>query len=221
MQIWEIVLLSLALSMDACTVAMTDGMTHPTMPRKKALLIGFLFGFFQFLMPVIGYFITGLVTSVFMDAFQMISGWVSFGLLGFLGGRMLLEGIKEMQERKRECVCALQAENAETTGVCICSTTETVKKELPFSQLIMQAIATSIDALAVGVTLQMAAISAAGLSLGVWGATGMIGVVTFALSFGAVYVGKILGGKLADKASVFGGLVLVGIGLKLLIESLL
>ena len=225
MQVWEIVLLSLALSMDACTVAMTDGMTHPTMPKKKALLIGFLFGFFQFLMPVIGFFITGLVTSVFMDAFQMISGWVSFALLGFLGGRMLIEGIKEMQERKREkdapCPCISQEENAEIVGTGMRLPTENTKKELSFSQLIAQAIATSIDALAVGVTLQMAAISEIGLSLGVWGATGMIGVVTFALSFAAVYVGKLLGSKLADKASVFGGLVLVGIGLKLLIESLL
>ena len=88
-------------------------------------------------------------------------------------------------------------------------------------QLLMQAIANSIDALAVGVTLQLASISEAGLSLSVWGATGIIGILTFALSFGAVYIGKLVGGKLADKASVFGGVVLIAIGLKILIESFL
>ena len=97
---------------------------------------------------------------------------------------------------------------------------DSVEKPLSVGRLTVQAIATSIDALAVGVTLQMAAISG-GLALGVWGATGMIGLVTLALSFGAVFIGKLLGNKLADKASLLGGLVLVGIGLKILIESLI
>ena len=84
----------------------------------------------------------------------------------------------------------------------------------------MQAIATSIDALAVGVTLQMAAIQQ-DLALGVWGATAVIGVVTLGLAIGAVYIGKLVGNKLADKAGIVGGLVLLGIGLKILIESFL
>ena len=84
----------------------------------------------------------------------------------------------------------------------------------------MQAIATSIDALAVGVTLQMAALST-GLSLGAWGATGVIGVITMGLSFGAVFIGKLIGNKLADKAEFIGGLVLVGIGVKILLDGLL
>jgi putative Mn2+ efflux pump MntP len=83
----------------------------------------------------------------------------------------------------------------------------------------LQALATSIDALAVGVTLQMAALSPAGLALGAWGATGVIGVITLGLSVGAVYIGKAIGDKLADKAGLFGGVVLVAIGLKILIES--
>jgi putative Mn2+ efflux pump MntP len=84
----------------------------------------------------------------------------------------------------------------------------------------VQAIATSIDALAVGVTLQMAAIDG-GLALGVWGATGIIGVVTLGLAIGAVYIGKLVGNKLADKAGIVGGVVLLAIGLKILIESFL
>ncbi len=217
MQVWEILLLAVALSMDACTVAMTNGMTHPKLSVRGALLIGLFFGFFQFAMPVVGYFITELVTGAFMDVFESVSAWISFGLLAFLGGRMLFEGLREWREC-RKAKAEIKLENSEMEGVCPCSQTE---KPLTLGQLFMQAIATSVDALAVGVTLQMAAISEAGLALGVWGATGAIGVCTLALSFGAVYVGKLLGGKLADKASIFGGVVLIGIGLKILIESFL
>ena len=85
----------------------------------------------------------------------------------------------------------------------------------------MQALATSIDALVVGVTLQMAALSPQGLALGVWGATAVIGVTTAILSVGAVYIGKAVGDKLTDKAELFGGLVLLAIGIKILIESFL
>ena len=225
MQVWEIFLLGLALSMDACTVAMTNGMTNPKMSVRQAVLIGIFFGFFQFLMPVIGYFITGVVTGAFMEAFELVSAWISFGLLAFLGGRMLQEGIKDWLEKKREqnepCPCMLEAENVQTTGAGMYSPIEEEEKKLSLGQLFTQAIATSIDALAVGVALQMAALSQTGLALGVWGATGVIGILTFVLSFFAVYVGKLLGGKLADKASMFGGLVLIGIGLKILIESFL
>lgn len=215
MEIWEIALLGVALSMDACAVAMTDGMTNPKMPFWRTLLIGVFFGFFQFLMPVIGYFVAGVVAEAFLETFEKISAWISFVLLAFLGGKMIFECVREWIKAKKE--------NAETTGAGTDSTEETTKgrKENPFLfNLLLQAIATSIDALAVGVTLQMAAISD-GLALGVWGATGVIGCITLALSVGAVYLGKAIGNKLADKASFFGGLVLVGIGLKILIESFL
>ncbi len=212
MQVWEIVLLSVALAMDACTVAMTNGMTESKMPVKKALLIGLLFGGFQMAMPLIGYYITGIVAGAFMSVFERISAWVSFALLAFLGGKMLWDSIREIRCRK----AAKEENETQTEGVCPCS-----REKLTFGKLIMQAVATSIDALAVGVTLQMAAISEAGLALGAWGATGMIGVITFALSFGAVFVGKLIGDKLSDKAGLFGGVVLVAIGIKLLLEGLL
>lgn len=216
---WEIVLLGLALSMDACAVAMTNGMTDSKMPVKRVLLIGLFFGFFQFLMPVIGYFITGIVANAFLGAFEKISAWISFVLLAFLGGKMLYEGVRELIEAKNAPTNG--CENCQTVGAGTSLTSDNGKKELTVSKLVVQAIATSIDALAVGVTLQMAAISEAGLALGVWGATGVIGVLTFSLSVGAVYIGKAVGNKLADKAEIFGGVVLFLIGLKILIESFL
>lgn len=202
MTAFEVILLSVALAMDACALAMTNGMTNPKMPLKKSLLVGGFFGFFQFLMPLIGYFITHLIAGAFLDAFEKISAIVSFALLAFLGGKMLTDAIKEL--RKKDC-CPIQ-ENAQ---------------DLTISQLFMQAIATSIDALAVGVTLQMAELSSIGLAFGAVGATVCIGVITFALSVAAVYIGKAMGNKLADKATLFGGTVLLLVGLKILLTALL
>lgn len=219
MGVWEILLLGLALSMDACAVGMTNGMTDPKMQMKGAFLIGGLFGFFQFLMPLIGYYITGVIASAFLNTFEAVSAWVSFTLLAFLGGKMLFECVREWVKAKREkevCqTCFSESDEVQTTEAGMRSL-----EKLSFAKLILQAIATSIDALAVGVTLQMAAISQ-GLMMGAWGSTLTIGVTTFILSTGAVYIGKAVGDKLADKASFIGGLVLVAIGLKILLEGVL
>lgn len=216
MSVAEIVLLGIALSMDACAVGMTDGMTHPKMRICRVALIAFLFGFFQFLMPLMGYYITGLLADAFLSTFEKISAWVSFGLLAFLGGKMIFDAIQEWRAAKTEKEGAVGVDASLTADACpYC-----LKKELGLGQLILQAIATSIDALAVGVTLQMSALSS-GLALGAWGATGVIGGITFGLVFGAVFVGKAIGNKLADKAEFIGGLVLVGIGVKILLEGLL
>lgn len=219
MGVWEVLLLGLALSMDACAVGMTNGMTNPKLKVKGALLIGGLFGFFQFLMPLIGYYITGVIASAFLSTFEKISAWVSFALLGVLGGKMIFECVRDWLKAKREkavCqTCFSDSDEVKTTEAGMRSL-----ENLSLGKLILQAIATSIDALAVGVTLQMAAISQ-GLVLGAWGSTLTIGVTTFILSTGAVYIGKAIGDKLADKASFFGGLVLVAIGLKILLEGIL
>ena len=203
----EVLLLGVALSMDACAVGMTNGMTDTKMPLKRVLLIALFFGFFQFLMPLIGYFVTGIFANAFLETFEKISAWISFVLLAFLGGKMIVD-----------CVLALRAAKKEPQtddAPCPC------RERLTIPKLCAQAIATSIDALAVGVTLQMAAISGKGLLLGAFGSTGVIGCTTFLLTIVAVYVGKAIGNKLADKASFFGGVVLIGIGVKLLIEGLL
>ena len=209
MLVWEILLLAVALSMDACAVAMTNGMCDVKMPFKKVLLIGLFFGVFQMVMPIIGYYISGIVADAFLETFEKISAWISFALLAFLGGKMLFEAITEMVKAKKG-----------EGEACACPTDKD-KKRPWLLQLTVQAVATSIDALAVGVTLQMAAISEVGLALGVWGATGVIGVVTCGLSIAAVYIGKKMGNKLADKAGLLGGIVLLAIGIKLLIEGLL
>ena len=217
MSLFWVVVLSLGVAADACAVGMSNGMHDSKMPFKKACLIAVFFGFFQFLMPVIGYFITRVVTDIFLDSFQKISSWVSFAVLAFLGGRMIVECISCWRKNKGEKapeVCGLD-------GACTSLTEKYEPKPLSLGELIIQAIATSIDALAVGVTLQMAAISPAGLALGVWGATAMIGVVTFGLTLGAVYIGKAVGDKLAEKASFVGGVALVLIGLKLLLDGIL
>ena len=208
MGVFEIVVMSIALAMDACAVGMGDGMAEPKMPFKKSLLVGGFFGFFQFLMPLIGYFIAALIAGAFMQTFEKISGLLAFILLAFLGGKMVFECVCEMQKKPSDII--------QTTGACTCS-----NENLGFGKLVLQSIATSIDALAVGVTLKMVAIGETGLALGIWGATLCIGVITWGLSVGAVYIGKKLGDKLADKANLCGGIVLIAIGLKLLIESLI
>ena len=212
MQVWEILLLALAVSMDACAVAMTDGMCDAKMSVKRTLLVGVFFGAFQMLMPIIGYFVAALVANAFLQTFEKISAWVSFALLAFLGGKMLVESIMEIVKTKRE--------KGQTGGACTCPT-EKDKKKPWILQLTLQALATSIDALAVGVTLKMAALSEIGLAMGVWGATAVIGAVTCGLSIAAVFIGKKVGNKLADKAGLLGGVVLVAIGVKLLLEGLL
>ena len=212
MQVWEILLLALAVSMDACAVAMTDGMCDAKMSVKRTLLVGVFFGAFQMLMPIIGYFVAALVANAFLQTFEKISAWVSFALLAFLGGKMLVESIMEIVKTKRE--------KGQTGGVCTCPT-EKDKKKPWILQLTLQALATSIDALAVGVTLKMAALSEIGLAMGVWGATAVIGAVTCGLSIAAVFIGKKVGNKLADKAGLLGGAVLLAIGIKILIEGLI
>lgn len=207
----EIVLIGIALAMDACAVAMTDGMTEPKMPVWKTLIIGVFFGFFQFAMPAIGYFVTGIIADAFLGTFQNISAWISFALLAFLGGKMLFECIFEKVKEKGES-CEIAGAGTGSCSAC--------QPKTSFGKLTLQAIATSIDALAVGVTLQMEAINGE-LAMGVWGATATIGIITFGLAIVAVYIGKLVGNKLADKAGIVGGLVLLAIGLKILIESFL
>ncbi len=201
----EVLFTGVALSMDACAVAMTNGMTESKMPIKKVLLIALFFGFFQALMPLIGYFITGIMTDAFQQTFEKISSWISFVLLAILGGKMIWEFVKG-------CMCKeIKTENGETAIVCECA-----HEKLSVGKLCVQAIATSIDALAIGVVMQLE-----GLTMGVWVSALIIGVTTFGLSILAVYIGKIVGDKLADQAGLFGGIVLVAIGLKILIEALI
>lgn len=221
MGIGELLLVAVALAMDAFAVGMTNGMTDPKMKVNRVLLIAAFYGFFQFLMPVIGYW----TSNLFSDLIGKIAPWVSFVLLGVIGGKMIYDGIQEYLANKKESAVPVSVEGeialtaAETD---LATGTEGVKaeKKLDIKTLTLQALATSIDALAVGVSF-LALATQGTLCLNIWWNSLIIGLVAFALSVGAVYIGKAIGDKLADKASLIGGVVLVAIGLKILLEGIL
>ena len=189
MSIWEILLLGVALSMDAVAVGMTNGMAEPKMRFGKVALVALFYGFFQGAMPLAGYY----CGSLFSAAVEAVAPWLSFVLLAFIGGKMIWDCLKK---------------------------DEGEPQVLGVKRLFLQALATSIDALAVGVTL-LAAESAGGLPVPVWACALVIAGVTYLLSFAAVYVGKAVGNKLADKAELLGGIILIGIGLEIFITSFL
>ena len=145
------------------------------------------------------------VLSKFLSTFEKISAWVSFALLAFLGGKMVLDAIQ----------CFIATKKGEETCCECCN------PRLTLTALLLQAVATSIDALAVGVSLNLEAHFGGGLLLGIFGSVTVIGCTTFLLSVIAVYIGKAVGNKLADKAQLLGGIVLICLGLKILIESFL
>ena len=191
MSIFDIVLLGAALSMDAAAVGMANGMAEPRMSRQKTFLIAFFFGFFQGGMPLLGYF----GSSVFSSLVGRIAPYLSFMLLLFLGGKMLIDAASEEEERFL------------------------VRREgLRLPALTAQAVATSVDALAVGVSF-MAQEAAGALPLGGPFCALIIAATTFLLSLAAVQVGKLAGDKLSGGAQKIGGLVLVLIGIKLLFEA--
>ena len=195
---WELIVVSLGLgvglAMDACAVSMTNGLNEPRMKFGKATLIAFMFGFFQALMPMIGWICVSLVAS----SFEKFAEWVPYialVLLVIIGGKMLYDGIKNKDE-------------------------ENVGHALTFGVLVVQAIATSIDALSTGFSLAKIAGDNAGTDW--WKAlisAGIIAVVTFAISLGAVYLGKKFGNKLGNKAQILGGVILIAIGLEIFITG--
>ncbi len=191
MSIYDIVFLGAALSMDAAAVGMANGMAEPGMSRKKMLLIALFYGVFQGGMPLLGYY----GSAAFSSLVERIAPWLSFLLLGFLGGKMLLDAAREEEERYLR-----------------------KRGKLGLSALTAQAVATSIDALAVGVSF-MAQEAAGSLAVGVSLCTLIIAVTTFLLSLAAVQVGKLAGDKFSGGAQKTGGLVLLLIGIKLLFEA--
>ena len=191
MSIYDIVFLGAALSMDAAAVGMANGMAEPGMSRKKMLLIALFYGVFQGGMPLLGYY----GSAAFSSLVERIAPWLSFLLLGFLGGKMLLDAAREEEERYLR-----------------------KRGKLGLSALTAQAVATSIDALAVGVSF-MAQEAAGSLAVGVSLCTLIIAVTTFLLSLAAVHVGKLAGDKFSGGAQKTGGLVLLLIGIKLLFEA--
>ena len=187
-------LLGLGLAMDAFSVSLANGLNEPRMKMPKAMLIAGIFGLFQGIMPLIGWFCVHNIASYF-DVIVPFIPWVALALLGFVGGKMLFEGIKE-------CRCL-------SSGAESCP----VPKRIGFVGLLVQGVATSIDALSVGFTISDHSTVEAVVC------SSIIAATTALLCFGGVYIGKKFGTRLAGKSSVFGGAILIGIGLEIFITS--
>ena len=185
MSIVELLLIAVGLAMDAFAVAIGKGLSLVNVRPKQAVIVGLWFGGFQALMPILGYYV-GISFAGFVEG---IDHWIAFGLLALIGVNMV-------RESREHTGCELN--------------------DSDFSILIMfpLAIATSIDALAVGVSLAF-------LNESIWGAATTIGVVTFAISAAGLYVGNLFGSRHKAKAEITGGVVLILIGIKILVEHLL
>ena len=182
----DILLIGVGLSMDAFAVAICKGLAMRRIHWGHAAVIALFFGGFQALMPLLGW----AVGLGFQGLIASYDHWIAFGLLLVLGGKFLYEALRRDDGEGEACDISLDVKG-----------------------LFMLAIATSIDALAVGVTLAF-------LNVNVGAACGMIGATTFLISFGGVAVGNFFGARFQKKAEVFGGVILILIGVKILLEHL-
>lgn len=187
MSVVELFILAVGLSMDAFAVAICKGLCMRKVTIKKAGIVGLYFGIFQAGMPLIGY----ILGSQFSDKISSIDHWIAFILLSLIGISMIKEALEKNEENE-------------------CSTEEA---ELSFKNMSILAIATSIDALAVGVTFAF-------LRVNIVSAVSFIGVTTLILSMIGVKIGNIFGVKYKSKAELFGGIILILMGMKILLEHL-
>ena len=186
MGFFALLLLAFGLSMDAFAVSICKGLSMKKATFKAGAICGVWFGGFQALMPVIGFFLG----TMFADVIESFDHWVAFGLLAIIGINMLKEAF------------------------CKCSECEEKDADLSFKSMFIMAVATSIDALAVGISLAMAG------NVNIWLAVALIGVITFALSALGVKIGNIFGSRFEKKAQLAGGVILILLGLKILLEHL-
>ena len=182
------ILFGIGLAMDAFSVSMANGLHEPRMKTGRMCLIAGTFGLFQVLMPLLGWVCVHTVAELFTGFHRMIP-WIALLLLGYIGGKMLLEGWRSRNGNSEENVA------------------------LGWTGLLLQGVATSIDALSVGFTIaeypMMMALTEALI----------IGVVTFVICLGGLRIGKLFGTKLAGKASILGGVILIGIGLEIFLTG--
>ena len=180
----ELFILAVGLSMDAFAVSICKGLAMKKASWKAQFCCGAWFGGFQALMPLIGYFLG----TLFIDAISAIDHWVAFGLLVIIGVNMLREALGSEEE--------------------------TADADLSVKTMFIMAVATSIDALAVGISLAMAGIA------NIWLAVLLIGATTFVLSAIGVKVGNVFGSRYEKKAEIVGGVILILLGVKILLEHL-
>ncbi len=187
MTILEMVLIALGLSMDAFAVATCRGLEMPKFNWKHALVIALFFGVFQALMPLIGW----AVGSTFSKYIENVDHWIAFALLAVIGLNMIWDSFKKEKQEDKECN----------------------NQGLKIIPLIFMAIATSVDALVVGITIAF-------INANIWITIAIIGSITFVLSFIGVAIGHKVGSKFKRVATAIGGVVLILIGLKILLEHL-
>lgn len=176
-------IMAIGLSMDAFAVSVCKGLAMEKVTFKKMAIVGIWFGGFQAFMPAVGY----LLGSRFTDKITAIDHWIAFVLLAYIGLSMIGEALKDKEEK--------------------------ANASLGFKEMLLLAIATSIDALAVGVTFAF-------LSVNILAAVSFIGVITFLCSMAGVKAGNVFGTKYKKKAELAGGLILIVLGIKILLEHL-
>lgn len=198
MSIFELLVMAVALAMDAFAVSICKGLATSKDYIKTGLACGIWFGAFQALMPTIGWLLGSTVSS-YIDSY---SAYIAFALLGFLGVKMIWEAISEAREQK--CACA--------EGIDASPLASEKNASLSPRVMLVFAVATSIDALAAGLSL-----AAMGANIVV--AVAFIGVVTFLFSFVGAAAGARIGSRFSTKAQIAGGVVLLALGIKILIES--
>ena len=198
MSFLEILLLGVGLSMDAFAVALCKGLAMRQFSVKNGLIIAGFFGGFQALMPLIGW----LLGKSFEQYITSVDHWIAFGLLLIIGGKMVFDAIREMRGEDSE---------------------KEEEFRLKIGELFVLAIATSIDALAVGLTfafLGVSAVTSTAGNLNIWFSILTIGLTTFVLSLAGVLLGNKFGNKFQAKAEIAGGIVLILLGIKILLEHL-
>lgn len=186
MGIVGIILLAISLAMDCFSVSLASGMILKRIHRPTLLKMAFFFGLFQALMPLVGWFVAGLFSSLIRD----YDHWIAFGLLSLLGVRMIIESFKKQED------CHFDPKR--------------------LSVILTLAVATSIDALAVGVTFAFIKMTVDQMLV----AVGIIGLVSFVFSIAGTYIGVVACRRFKFRMEWVGGLVLIGLGVKILVEHL-
>lgn len=181
------IMLGAGLAMDAFSVSLANGLNEPKMKRSRMCGVALVFSLFQFAMPLIGWICVSTVARLF-TAFEKFIPWIALLLLSYIGGKMLYEGIKNKGS-------------------------DDEKPAVGFKGLLLQGVATSIDALSVGFTISDYNIIEALVSCS------LIGIVTFLICYVGLFIGKKAGTKLAGKAGILGGAILIFIGLEIFITS--
>lgn len=183
MDLIELFLIAVGLSMDAFAVSVCKGLAMPKCTFKKAAIVGLWFGGFQALMPAIGY----VLGAQFQETIASIDHWIAFVLLALIGGNMIHEALDNDEEE--------------------------ADASLDVKTMFLLAVATSIDALAIGITFAF-------LKVNIIPAVCFIGIVTFIISFAGVKIGNVFGARYKNKAEIVGGIILILLGLKILLEHL-